>query len=519
MSRVLIRGVNWIGDAVMTLPTIHALKQALSDKDLYLMVKQWVYPVFEKNPFIKEIIPYRDDFKGIAGKFRAAKRLRKEHFQRAILLQNALDAALIAFLSGIPERIGYNRDGRGIFLTQKIPFDDRAASLHHCLYYLNILKYSGLEPVYRHPWIHLSLDERVGAQEYLKDKKRPVVLLNPGATFGSAKRWPAGCFSRLGEMIIRELGGSVLISGSRQEKPIAEEIARKIPDREQVTVIAGRSSLRELIAILSQVDAVVTNDSGPMHLAYAVGTPLVALFGSTSPELTGPPSFVNPSRWHFKEEVEFSVSESVIRKPLPCSPCFRRDCPEGHTRCLNLIEVDEVFEELKGVLPKRKAVFFDRDGTLCKDAHYLNRMDDLEIFPDTEKLARLKDEGYMIVGISNQSGVARGLIEESFVKRVNDIFIQKYDFDAFYYCPHHPEEHCACRKPSPGMLLRARAELGIDLKRSIMVGDKELDIELARAVGCKGFFVKTGQGQGCKEADRHFDNLSELVEYIINQPF
>ncbi len=520
MKKNLIRGVNWIGDAVMTLPAIRSLKEALRDEELCLMVKKWVLPVFEKNPFIEKTILYTDEFRGISGKFRAAKRLKRERFSRAVLFQNALDAAVIAFLAGIPERVGYSRDGRGVLLTKPVPFDERAKKLHHSLYYLNILKHMGLEPLYRHPWIHLSLDERLRAQEYLKGKKRPLLLLNPGATFGSAKRWPAERFAELAEMIITRLGGSVLISGSEREKPIADEILRKIKDPEieaDVNVVAGGLTLREFIALLSQVDALVTNDSGPMHLAYAVGTPVVALFGSTSPELTGPPSFVKPEKAGFKEVTEFRLRDRVITKRLQCSPCFKRTCPEGHTRCLELISDEEVFDALKEILPSKRAVFFDRDGTLCRDAHYLSRMEDLEIFPDVQRLKELKEAGYMLVGVTNQSGVARGLIKEDFVKKVNNIFINKYGFDAFYYCPHHPDEHCACRKPSPGMLLRARAELGIDLKKSIVVGDKEVDMELAKAVGCEGFFVKTGQGTETGLADRTFNRLSEVVEYIKNK--
>ncbi|RMG68358.1 MAG: lipopolysaccharide heptosyltransferase II, partial [Nitrospirae bacterium] len=418
---------------------------------------------------------------------------------------------------GIPERIGYSRDGRGIFLTMPVPFDKMARELHHSLYYLNLLRSVVLKPVYRHPWIYLNQEERLKAQTLLKGKERPVVIVNPGATYGSAKRWPPERFKALSERIVSELGGSVLISGSEREVPIAEEIKGALKEIEGVDVIAGRLTLREFIALLSQADAVVTNDSGPMHLAYAVGTPLVALFGSTSPEHTGPPSFVRAEESGFKKELEFSLKDRVIRKQLDCSPCFRRNCPEGEPKCLELIGVEEVSSALKEILPTRKAVFFDRDGTLCRDAHYLNRWEDLEVFPDIKELGKLKELGYLIVGITNQSGIARGIVDEDFVRQVNNYFIEKQGLDAFYYCPHHPDEHCACRKPSPGMLLRARAELGIDLKKSIVVGDKESDMELAKAVGCRGFFLRTGQERESKLADRGFNNLKELVQHIVSQ--
>ncbi len=519
MAKNLIRGVNWIGDAVMTLPAIRALKEAFTEDEFHLLVKEWVSPVFQGNPFIDKVLIYSDDFSGLLGKIKAAKILKKEGYQRAFLFQNAFDAAVLATLSGIPEKIGYNRDLRGPMLTTRVPFDQYASRLHHCLYYLNILKHLGLKPVYRQPWIYLSLSERLRARERISQLKRPIILINPGATYGSAKRWPPERFSELIHLILNELRGSVIISGSSSEKAISEEILSNLkepPPEDRLINLTGRTNLRDFIAILSEVDAVITNDSGPMHLAYATSQSLVALFGSTSAELTGPPSFVKATQNGFEEKQETLSRDIVIKKPVECSPCFKRTCPEGHTRCLELITPEEVFEALKGVLPAKKAIFFDRDGTLCRDAHYLSKMEDLEIFPEVQKLKELKEAGYMLVGVTNQSGIARGIVQEDFVREVNRIFIQKFGFDAFYYCPHHPDEHCACRKPSPGMLFKARAELGIDLKSSIVVGDKESDLELAKSVGAKAVLVTTGKLNFSEMADLEFKNLDELITYFTN---
>jgi heptosyltransferase-2 len=176
---------------------------------------------------------------------------------------------------------------------------------------------------------------------------------------------------------------------------------------------------------------------------------------------------------------------------------------------------DDVYLSIKKILPGSPAVFFDRDGTLCKDIGYLNTYDDLEIFYDVSMVKLLKEKGFKLIGVSNQSGIARGLIKEDFVREVNKIFIDRYSFDDFYYCPHHPAEHCPCRKPEPGMLLRARVKHGIDLKRSFVVGDKEADMILARAVGAKGIFVKTGQDKESLSADYTAKDLKEAADFII----
>jgi heptosyltransferase-2 len=161
-----------------------------------------------------------------------------------------------------------------------------------------------------------------------------------------------------------------------------------------------------------------------------------------------------------------------------------------------------------------RAVFFDRDGTLCRDADYLSRIEDLEIFPEVKGLAGLKEKGYSLIGVSNQSGIARGIVGEDFVKKVNAIFTDEYGFDGFYYCPHHPDEHCSCRKPEPGLLLRARNDFGIDLKRSFVVGDKESDMLLAKAVGAGAIHVATGKESLYPFADYSARDLNSVVEII-----
>ena len=182
-----------------------------------------------------------------------------------------------------------------------------------------------------------------------------------------------------------------------------------------------------------------------------------------------------------------------------------------------MITSEEVFESIKKLVCSKRAVFIDRDGTLCRDADYLKRMEDLEIFPSVSILKGLKNAGFSLIGVSNQSGIARGFMSEDFVRKVNNIFINEYAFDAFYYCPHAPDENCSCRKPEPGLLFEARAEHKINLKKSFVVGDKEIDMLLAKAVGAKGLMVKTGKENYSANADFIVKDLSEAVKIISDE--
>ncbi|MFH1014402.1 MAG: lipopolysaccharide heptosyltransferase II [Nitrospirota bacterium] len=504
-KNLLVRGVNWIGDAVMTMPALRALRKELPDTKISLLVKPWVAPLFEKNPFIDEIILYEDKYNGISGKFRLSSVLKTKSFCSSILFQNAFDAALIAFLSGIPQRIGYNRDWRGFLLTDSIPFNNDDRKMHHIEYYLNILRQAGIDAEFSLPYIYLSLNERIRARNILKGLKRPVIGINPGASYGSTKRWQPEKFAEVSRKIISDLNGSVVIFGGQSETGIAEEITSKSQIsnlKSQILNKAGKTDLIELSALISECDVFLTNDSGPMHIGYAVRTPMTAVFGSTDPELTGP----------------VGIGNTVIRKNTDCSPCFKRTCDRNKMDCMDAITSDEVFDAIEHFIPKNKAVFFDRDGTLCKDAGYLNSLDNLEIFKEVAGLIRLKDKGYKLIGVSNQSGIARGIVDEKFTKEVNNIFIEQYGFDDFYYCPHHPDERCPCRKPEPEMILKARAQHSINLKQSYVIGDKELDMLIAKSAGAKGILVLTGQGAESSNADYVAKDLNEAVKWILGNP-
>jgi len=508
-KNLLVRGVNWIGDGVMSLPALKALRKAIPEAKISLLVKPWVSQLFEKDPNIDEIIIYDDKYKGIIGKIKLSRMLNKKKFCSAILFQNAFDAALITFFAGIKERAGYNRDGRGHLLTTAVPVPQNEGKVHQINYYLNLLDKLGINAGYSAPYIYLTLDERLEARKFLQDLKRPILGINPGATYGSAKRWFPERFAEIANWFISDTGGSAIIFGGKSEVDIADEIYKKlIPEfrtSHSLMNLAGKTSLRELISLISECDVFLTNDSGPLHIAYAVRTPMVAIFGSTDPVLTGPPPGGDEN------------NHVVVKPDLSCSPCFERTCKNNDMRCMYAILSDDVYYGIKKILPDKPAVFFDRDGTLCRDAGYINKYDDFQIFENIDKVNLLKEKGFKLIGITNQSGIAKGIVNEEFVKEINSVFIKQYGFDDFYYCPHNPDDHCPCRKPEPEMLLRARVKHRIDLKKSFVVGDKEADISLARAVGARGILVKTGEAKESEFADFIAKDLKEAVDWILEK--
>ncbi|MCX8069595.1 MAG: lipopolysaccharide heptosyltransferase II [Thermodesulfovibrionales bacterium] len=497
-EKIFIKSVNWIGDAVMTLPTIETIKKGFKDCSLSILCKSPIAQIYENSPFIDNIINYNKKDKGIFGRIALSWKLRKERFTRAFLLQNAFDAALVSYMAGIPKRIGYERDSRGWLLTSKIPYNKEDRKIHHIDYFLNIPAYEGIKYHNKEPWIYLKLDERLKARDKIKELSRPILGISPGAAFGETKRWKMERFAEVAKWFITKTSGSVILFSDDPFDKIVYEIDRSLETNK--LSLAGQTTVRDLIALISECDLFLTNDSGPHHIAKAVMTPTVSIFASTSPLLTG------------YNDIGFIPVTSKVN----CSPCFKKTCLRGDLACIYDITSDEVFFELDSILPSQKAFFFDRDGTLCDDANYLCKWEDFRLFENISELMRLKEAGFLLIGISNQSGIARGIIKEDFVKEVNQLFIDKYGFDDFYYCPHHPNDHCSCRKPEPGMLLKARAKYKINLKGSFFVGDKESDMLTALSVGAKGILLGTSVPESLKKYGiLCVKDIRELVNMIL----
>ena len=335
MKRILIGGTNWVGDAVMSLAAIRELRQLFPHSHLALLVRKWVSGLFEGQQIVDEIITFEDQQRTFSQIWTFPKKL--SGFDIALLFPNAFRTALIAFVAGIPERIGYATDGRRFLLTRHAQPRIRKLGRHQVYYYLDLLHLTRLSPVdylndgsFR-PNIRLYPTSRGIHQAELllrrcnPDPTRRLVAFSPGAYFGPAKRWPSDCFASLADRLITEQKVEVLILGTSEDLRIAEEIQRLM--RKRVYILVGQTQLEDLIGLISRCRLFVTNDSGPMHLSAALDVPQVALFGSTDERATGP----------------LSERAVVIHKHVECSPCFLRECPID-LRCFYQIEVDKVYE-------------------------------------------------------------------------------------------------------------------------------------------------------------------------------
>ena len=318
-SALLVRAVNWLGDAVLTTPALGAVRAAFPGSRIALAAKPLVAELFRHHPDIDEILVYDKEGRhhGAVGMLRMAGELRRRNLDAAILFQNAFDAGLLAFLAGIPDRAGYATDGRRILLSRAVPVTEEVLRLHHAEYYLRLVRELGIprpaNPVMR---LQVTGEERDAMGARLASLGIPkggrILGVNPGATFGSAKRWFPDRFAAVADALSEEWGASVALMGSIPEMPLSAEIEAAM--RRKPVNLAGRTTVREMMALLSLCGFLVTNDSGPMHIATALGVPLVAIFGPTDWRTTSP--------WTRKAK--------IVRVDVDCSSCMRRECDRGH---------------------------------------------------------------------------------------------------------------------------------------------------------------------------------------------
>ena len=330
VSRLCVRATNWLGDAVMSLPAIRAIRHVFPHAHIAVVARPWVADLYSRETSIDRVIPYTAQ-KGIAAKREFARGLRRERFDAAILLQNAFDAALMAWLAGIPERIGYSRDGRRLLLTRAIPVPEAGEiPRHQRFYYLELLRRAGmLERFPDVPAIRLDgIDQArdAGAAHLASLGVGGAALgISPGAAYGNAKRWLPERFAEVARASA-DLCPSVVLFGSNAERPLCEAVAAQLRgSRLAVHNLAGATSLREFIDLAAACRLFLTNDSGSMHVASALGVPTIAIFGATDDTTTGPTGPL----------------ARVVREPAECSPCLLRECPIDH-RCMTAVTAERV---------------------------------------------------------------------------------------------------------------------------------------------------------------------------------
>lgn len=352
-EKILIRGVNWLGDAVMTTPALQRLRAAKPAAEILLLTPEKLADLWPDHPSINGTISFAPG----EGVFRVARRLRRERFDTAIVFPNSPRSALEVFLGRIPQRIGYARNWRGALLTRALPTRASAVSMHkrsrteiqeriaknldretfpltahHVHDYLHLVSALGADSTPLPTLLRVS-DEEVAAirSRFNWSSDEPLFALNPGAEYGPAKRWPVERFVEVALQVHQRTACRWAILGGSGDRELADEIASRIATQigpTHVTNVAGQTSLRELCAVLKACALLITNDTGPMHVAAALGTPVIAPFGSTSPELTGP-TFTT------------GFPHQLIAGEAPCAPCFLRECPIDF-RCMNSISVERL---------------------------------------------------------------------------------------------------------------------------------------------------------------------------------
>lgn len=300
----------------MSLPAVRAVRERFPRARVAVLAKPWVADVYSGEPAI-DIIPYNGTRREIAARIRG--------FDAAILLPNSLDSALVAWMARIPIRIGYRRDARRWLLTHPVtPPEPGDIPRHQRFYYLELLRRAGL--IDRFP-----PSPCIRMHRPCEPAGPPVVGVSPGAAYGRAKCWLPERFAEAAEELARELGASVALFGSAGERALCGEIAARISV--PVHNYAGETSLRDFIALVAACRVFLTNDSGPMHIGAAVGTPTVAVFGATDDTATGPSGAL----------------VRVIREHAECSPCLLRECPTDH-RCMSRVTVDRVVRAARELL-------------------------------------------------------------------------------------------------------------------------------------------------------------------------
>jgi heptosyltransferase-2 len=323
--KILVIGPTWVGDTVLATPVFANLRAAFPAAKIYCLATAWAAGILEGHPAIDEL---RIRPGGTVGDLRAAFGVRANRVDWAIVLPNSFRGALIAAATGARRRTGYSRDWRKSLLTEPVPFV-KDPERHQVDEYLALLEAAGLHIQDRIPRISPSQEAKDFTEGIFETAGiRPEDLaigLQPGAKFGATKLWPPERYAAVGDRLAESEGARIVLLGGPEEAPLTASISSAM--KTQALDLAGKDRLSLLPALLQRLDLLLTGDTGPMHVAAAVGTPVVALFGPTDPKHTAPVGDHN----------------TVLRRNLFCSPCFLKTCPYGH-ECMEQLEVDEVYQ-------------------------------------------------------------------------------------------------------------------------------------------------------------------------------
>jgi heptosyltransferase-2 len=350
--KILVVQPSWVGDAVMATPTLRAIRKLYPNAEISYLLRRYVKPIYNGMPWADQLISYRTGkTKAKAGKgqfFELAARLKAARFDLAVLLPNSFKSALVCKMAGIPHVAGYDRDGRGFLLNDKllpgVKENGKFIPSPIVKYYMGLAHYLGSQERALNLELFVTDAERREADQVLsrcgvEPGERPGshglpprIILNPGAQYGAAKCWLPEYFAQLADRLIEERNATVLISASPKERAIVDAISRHMKHAPIDLQRAGQS-LGSLKEIIRRCDLMITNDTGPRHIAAAFGVPVVTIFGPTHPEWT---------------EINFAKERKVAVKVF-CGPCQKKTCPLDH-RCMTLLTPAMVFDAAANLL-------------------------------------------------------------------------------------------------------------------------------------------------------------------------
>ncbi len=335
MGKILIILPNWIGDVVMCIPAMEKISEFFPKEEKYCLIRNSILPLIEENLKLYSIKPIEYSEKSFKSSLSLIKNLKKISFKKAFIFPRSYRMFFISLFSNISEIYGYGNDiFRRLILKKMVKRDKKILSIHRVYYYLELIRQIKNFDNFNPPHIVISPKYKTWANDllkYLKISKPILIGINPGSTYGEAKCWKTEKFISLIEILKKNFDCEIFLFGGRDNLEKCETIRRST---KKVLNFAGKLTLIESAALIEKMNIFITNDTGPMHIADALGIKVVAIFGPTDINETPP----------------FRKNGSIIYKNLECSPCKKRTCPFGHNNCMEQIEVDEVFNEVKKLI-------------------------------------------------------------------------------------------------------------------------------------------------------------------------
>ena len=334
--KILIVGPSWVGDMVMAQSLFKVLKQRQPATIIDVLAPGWSRPLLDRMPEVSDTIemPLGHGKLELGTRRQLGHDLRNRHYDQAILLPNSLKSAIVPFSANIPLRTGWRGECRYILLNDIRLLDKQRLTMTVQRFVALALPPDQIDlPPISAPQLTVETDSVAAARaaHQLDDEQKPILALCPGAEYGPAKRWPESCYGELADKQT-EQGWQVWLFGSEKDQAVCASINEATQGR--CRDLSGRTSLAQAVDLLSLADAVVSNDSGLMHVAAALNRPLVAIYGSSDPDFTPP----------------LNDNARIISPDIDCSPCFKRECPKGHLKCLRDLSVTQVQAELQRLM-------------------------------------------------------------------------------------------------------------------------------------------------------------------------